>query len=339
MKKIDLETHFITKEYMDYMGRHQGYPRYGEDPKTGQRRLFYTPDVGEPIGDPLIRKLLDLDEGRLESMDKAGIDMQVVSLTSPGVEHFDPAVGTSMAKEANDALHEAVRRHPDRLAGFAALAPKEPEKAADELERAVTRLGFKGWKTHSNYGGEFLDDRKFWPILERAEKLDAPVYLHPAVPNIPQLTRYGIVSAGPPFGFGIEVCITMVRLIYSGVLDRYPRLKILLGHYGEGMPFLMHRIDFAYLKPWFDPEATPKLERRPSDYLRENVYYTTSGNYFKGAFDCTYEAVGPGRILLATDYPYEDSVECMNFLEGLSLSKEDREKIFSENARGMGIQV
>jgi predicted TIM-barrel fold metal-dependent hydrolase len=137
----------------------------------------------------------------------------------------------------------------------------------------------------------------------------------------------------------LETCITMVRLIYSGVLDRYPKLKILLGHYGEGMPFLMHRIDFAYLKPWFDPEATPKLERRPSDYLRDNVYYTTSGNYFKGAFDCTYEAVGPDRILLATDYPYEDSTECMRFLDSLSLSKKDQKKIYYENAQRIGIKA
>lgn len=339
MKKIDLETHFITKEYMDYMGRHKGYPRYGEDPKTGRRRLFYTPDVGEPLGDPLIQKLLDLGQGRLENMDKAGIDVQVISLTSPGVEQFDPAVGTSMAREANDILHEAVKKNPKRYVGFAALAPKDPKSAADELERCVTKLGFKGWKTHSNYGGEFIDDQKFWPILERAEKLDVSVYLHPAVPNIPQLTKYGIVSAGPPFGFGIEVCITMVRLIYSGVMDRFPKLKIMLGHYGEGMPFLIHRIDFAYLKPWFDPDATPKLQRKPSDYLRDNCYYTTSGNYFKGAYDCTYQAVGPDRILLSTDYPYEDPEECMRFLEGLPMSGEDREKLYCGNANRLGIRV
>lgn len=339
MKKIDWETHFITKEYMAFMNQHKGYPRYGEDPKTKRRRLFYTPDVGEPLGDPLIEKLLDLGEGRLKNMDKAGIDVQVLSLTSPGVEQFDPAVGTAMAKEANDFLYEAVRKHPARFFGLAALAPKNPGAAADELERAVTQLGFKGWKTHSNYGGEYLDEKKFWPILERAEKLDAIVYLHPAVPNIPQLTQYGIVLAGPPFGFGIETCITMVRLIYSGVMDRYPKLKIMLGHYGEGMPFLMHRIDFAYLKPWFDPEATPKLKRKPSDYLRENVYYTTSGNYFKGAWDCTYEAVGPDRILLSTDYPYEDSEECMRFLESLSLSEKDRNKLYHENAELLGIRA
>jgi predicted TIM-barrel fold metal-dependent hydrolase len=337
MKKVDLEAHFVTREYVTFMEKNKGFPRYAEDPQTRRRRLFYTADVAEPIGDPLLEKLLDLGEERLKNMDQAGIDAQVLSLTSPGVEQFEPDVGTAMAKEANDALYEVIRKHPDRYVGFAALAPKNPAAAADELERAVKKLGFKGWKTHSNYGGEFLDDRKFWPILERAEKLNAAVYLHPAVPNIPQLSKYGIVLAGPPFGFGIETCITMVRLIYSGVLDRYPKLKIMLGHYGEGLPFLMHRIDFAYLKPWFDPEATPKLKRKPSDYLRENVYYTTSGNYFKGAFDCTYEAVGAEWILLATDYPYEDSGECMAFLKSLPLGEGEKNKIFSDNARRMGL--
>ncbi len=337
MKKVDLETHFVTREYVTFMEKHKGFPRYAQDPQTKRRRLFYTAEVAEPIGDPLLEKLSDLGEERLRKMDQAGIDVQVLSLTSPGVEQFEPDVGTAMAKEANDALYEAVRKRPDRYVGFAALAPKNPEAAADELERAVKKLGFKGWKTHSNYGGEFLDDRKFWPILERAEKLNAVVYLHPAVPNIPQLFKYGIVLAGPPFGFGIETSITMVRLIYSGVLDRYPKLKIMLGHYGEGLPFLMHRIDFAYLKPWFDPEATPKLKRKPSEYLRENVYYTTSGNYFKGAFDCTYQAVGAERILLATDYPYEDSGECIAFLESLPIGEGEKRKIFSDNARRMGM--
>ena len=337
MKKVDLETHFITRDYLEFMNRHTGYPRYGEDPKTGRRRLFYTPEVGEPIGDPLIEKLLDLGEGRLKNMDEAGIDIQVLSLTSPGVEQFEPDTGTAMARDANDLLYESIRKRPDRFIGFAALAPKNPKAAADELERAVTKLGFKGWKTHSNYAGEFLDDRKFWPILERAEGLGIPVYLHPTVPDIPQLTQYGIVLAGPPFGFGVETSITMIRLIYSGVLDRYPKLKIVIGHYGEGLPFLMHRINFAYDKPWFDPDATPKLNRKPSDYLRDNVYYTTSGNYFKGAWQCTYEAVGPDHMLLATDYPYDNPKECMAFLEGLSLAEQDKVKLFSGNARRIGI--
>jgi predicted TIM-barrel fold metal-dependent hydrolase len=339
MKKIDFETHFVTKAYVKAMKENKGYPRYGEDPKTGNRRLYYTPDVGEPLRDILLNKLLDLDEGRIALMDKAGVDVQVISLTSPGAEQFEPTLGKALAREANDLLYEAIQRHPDRYLGFAAVAIQDPVSASEELERAVRKLGFKGWKTHSNYAGKYLDDEEFWPILATAEKLDVPVFLHPAVPAIPPLHKYGFALAGAPFGFGIETAICMMRLIYSGVLDRYPRLKIILGHLGEGMPFLMQRIDFAYVRPWFDPEARPKLDRMPSEYFRENVFVATSGNYLSAAFQCTRDTLGINRILLATDYPYEDPEECMQFLAGLPLSDQERNKIYYENAACIGITV
>ena len=339
MKRIDFETHFVTKDYVRVMEEHQGYPRYIINKQTGNRRLHYTDDVGEPLGDALLNKLLDTGESRLKDMDAAGIDVQVLSLTSPGVEQFDPALGTALARECNDQLAEIVQSHPDRFAGFAALAPNDPEAAADELERAVEQLGLKGWKTHSNYGGTYLDDEEYWPILEKAERLDVPIYLHPAVPAMPQMRKYGFALAGAPFGFGIEASMCMMRLIYSGVFDKHPGLKILLGHLGEGLPFLMQRLDFAYERPWFDPDARPDLERRPSDYLKENTFVTTSGNYLPAAFMCTYEVMGTDRILLATDYPYEDSNECMRFLEELPITTEDREKIYYQNAELVGISV
>jgi predicted TIM-barrel fold metal-dependent hydrolase len=263
--------------------------------------------------------------------------VQVLSLTSPGVEQFDPALGTVLARKCNDELAEIMHRHPDRFVGFAALAPNDPAAAADELERAVGELGFKGWKTHSNYGGTYLDEQKYWPILERAEQLDVPIYLHPSVPAIPQLRTYGFALAGAPFGFGIETSICMMRLVFGGVFDRYPRLKIILGHLGEGLPFLLQRIDFAYVRPWFDSDARPDLMRKPSDYLRENMFVTTSGNYLPAAFMCTYQAMGIDRILLATDYPYEDSSECMRFLEELPIAPKDREKIYCQNACELGV--
>lgn len=337
MRRIDLETHFVTGDYVRAMEGNTGYPRYCVDKQTQSRRLYYTDDVGEPLGDVLLNKLLDTGEQRLKDMDEAGIDVQVLSLTSPGVEQFDPAVGTALARKINDELAVVIERYPDRFIGFAALAPKEPEVAADELERVVKDLGFKGWKTHSNYGGTYLDDREYWPILETAEKLDVPVYLHPTVPAMPQLRKYGFALAGAPFGFGIETSMCMMRLIYSGVFDRYPGLKVILGHLGEGLPFLLQRIDFAYLRPWFDPDGRPDLRRKPSDYLKENVFVTTSGNYLPAAFICTYEAMGIGRILLATDYPYEDSNECLEFLEGLPITQEDRDKIYFLNASQIGI--
>jgi predicted TIM-barrel fold metal-dependent hydrolase len=273
-------------------------------------------------------------------MDDNGIDVQVLSLTIPGVELMRPSTGATMAMKVNDALSEVIKRYPNRFAGFAALAPQNPQDAANELERAVNELHLRGWKTHSNYGENYLDDKKYWPILERAEKLGVPIYLHPSFPSIPQLkTSYGWALSGAPFGFGIETAICMMRLVLSGVFDRFPGLKVILGHLGEGLPFLLGRMDYPYVIPWFDPKERPKLERKPSDYFRKNVFVTTSGNYYKPAFVCTYEAIGAGRILLGTDYPYEDSKHCMEFLEGLSLSQEDREKIYYRNANQLGIGV
>lgn len=337
MRRIDFETHFVTRDYVRAMENNEGYPRYFADRNTKSRRLYYADDVGEPLGDSLLNKLLDMGEKRLKDMDAAGIDVQVLSLTTPGVEQFEPATGTALARKINDDLCEVIRRYPDRFIGFAALAPRDPEAAADELERAVKVLGFKGWKTHANYGDTYLDDDAYWPILEKAEELETPIYLHPTVPTMSQLRKYGIALAGPPFGFGIETSVCMMRLIYSGVFDRYPGLKIILGHLGEGLPFLLQRIDFAYVRPWFDPDARPNLERKPSEYLKMNMFVSTSGNYLPTAFMCAYEAMGIDRILFATDYPYEDSNECVQFLEGLPVSQQDREKIYFRNASQIGI--
>ena len=337
MRKIDFETHFVTEDYVRVMEENQGYPRYIINRETGNRRLYYADDVGEPLGDTLLNKLHDTGEQRLKDMDAAGIDVQVLSLTTPGVEQFDPAQGTALARQINDELSEVIERYPDRFIGFAALAPKDPEAAADELERAVKDLGFKGWKTHANYGSTYLDDEEYWPILETAERLDVPIYLHPTAPAMPQMSKYGFALAGPPFGFGIEASICMMRLIYSGVFDKYPGLKIVLGHLGEGLPFLLQRIDFAYERPWIDPGARPALQRKPSEYLKENTFVTTSGNYLPAAFMCTYEAMGIDRILLGTDYPYEDANECIQFLEGLPITQQDRDKIYSLNAGQIGV--
>lgn len=337
VKRIDFEAHFVTTEYVRALEEHTGYPRYVVDPSTGRRHLEYTAGVEEPIGDGLLGKLLDTGEKRLKDMDAAGIDVQVLSLTSPGVEQFDPALGTPLARHSNDRLAAVIHRYPGRFLGLAALAPNDPHAAAKELERAVKELGFIGWKTHSNYGGAYLDDRNYWPILERAEQLGVPIYLHPTVPIMQEFAGYGFALAGAPFGFGLDTSLCLMRLIYGGVFDRYPRLQVILGHLGEGLPFLLQRIDFAYVRPWFDPDARPDLQKKPSDYFRENVFVTTSGNYLGAAFACTVDAVGIDRILLATDYPYEDSQECVRFLEGLPLAEQDRSRVYSQNAGHFGI--
>jgi len=339
MKKIDFETHFATQEWIDALYQNKTYPRLEENKEKKTRRLYFTETAVEPFSDVLLGRLLDTGANRIKEMDDAGIDMQVLSLTAPGIEQFDPKIGARLAQQSNDALAQIIGRHPERFTGFAALPAKDPDAAIKELQRAVKDLGLIGWKTHSNYGDAYLDDKRFWPILAKAEELDVPIYLHPTAPMISQLQTYGFALAGAPFGFGVETAMVMMRLILSGVFDTFPNLKIILGHLGEGLPFVLQRIDFPYVRPHFknDPGARPDLNKKPSEYLRHNMWVTTSGNYLQPAFMCTKEALGIDRILLSTDYPYEDAGECMQFLESLPLSATEKEKIYHQNARVFGL--
>jgi predicted TIM-barrel fold metal-dependent hydrolase len=341
MKKIDLEAHFATKEWIDALLQNKGYPRLVEDKAAQTRRMYFTSEAFEPFTDVLLGNLLDVGEKRLKAMDDAGVSMQVLTLTAPGVESLDPQLGEPLAKSANNALAEIIRKDPERFSGYAALAPKRPEQAARELERAVKELGLKGWKTHSNYGDSYIDEKVYWPILAKAEELDVPIYLHPTATIIPQLRAYGFALAGTAFGFGVETAMAMMRLVLGGVFDAFPRLRVILGHLGEGLPFILQRIDFPFTRPHFkkDPGFLPALKKRPSEYLRNNMFVTTSGNYLGPAFICTKDAMGIDRVLLGTDYPYEDSGECMRFLESVPLSKTDREKVYSLNAKQLGIKA
>ena len=336
MKKIDFEAHFYTEDYIKAMYANSGYPNFRDHPQTHKRHLWYFPDVGQPFADGLLNALLDVGDQRIARMDAHGIDIQVLSLSAPGIEQLDTKAGTELSRKANNSLSEMINKNPDRFMGYAALAPKDPQAAAGELERAVKQFGFAGWNTHSNFGDTYLDEKQYWPILETAAKLNVPVYLHPTVPAIPGTRKYGFVLAGAPFGFGAETALCMMRLIYSGVFDKYCDLKIILGHLGEALPFLYKRIDWAWLRP-FDPESRPQLAKRPSEYLRDNVYVTTSGNTYQPAFMCTAEAMGIDRILLGTDYPYEDPEECLQFLESLPLSPAEKEKIYYRNAAQLGM--
>ena len=341
MKTIDFETHFVTQEWVDATYANPGYPRFVDDPATGRRRMYYREDAFEPHGDFLLNRLLDLGEGRIKEMDKAGIDKAIVSLTSPGRGPLRARASARRSPEGvNDELAAAIDKYPDRLMGFAALAPKDPQAAAAELERCVKELGFKGWKTHSNFGDSYIDEKRYWPILAKAEELGVVIYLHPVAPMIKELRTYGLALAGAAFGFGVETATAMMRLVLSGAFDAFPKLKIMLGHYGEGLPFLMQRIDHPFVRPHLkaaDPEVVPDLKRVPSEYLRDNMLMTTSGNYLPAAFKCTREALGMERILLGTDYPYEEMTECMSFLEGLGLSQEEKELLYYRNAGELGI--
>lgn len=333
MIKIDLEAHFSTKEYTSYLGSRKEPPR---DENLGTYiRHWLSPDLWAPRSFAFQDKLLDLGSKRIADMDAAGVDIQVLSLVIPGCEQFEPADGTAMAKKVNDELAKVIKKYPKRFVGFAALAPQDPKGAADELERAVKGLGFKGALVNSNARGEYLDNKKFWGIFEKAESLEAPIYFHPSIPSpsiLKPYAEYGMALSGPPLGFGAEAILTAMRLIHSGVFDKYPGLKIILGHLGEGLPFWLDRIDFFWLKPWSEKQNRPPIAKRPSDYVKNNFVITTSGMVFAPAFIAAYLALGADRITFGADYPFEDSQEAAKGVEAMPICDADKEKIFHLNA-------
>ena len=333
---VDLENHFACEVWIDALKRNQGHPRIEKDNVTGKSVLHWQPNAVMPF--KVEDTALDLGEGRLSAMDQAGIDIAVLSLVAPGVEALDPAVGTKVASAANDLLAGAVSRYPERFRGYASLAPKDVDAAVKELERAVKDLGFKGWNTHSNFGDSYLDEKRYWPILAKAEELDVPIYLHPTVPSIDQFRVYGQGLAGASFGFGAETAMVMMRLIFSGAFDAFPKLRIILGHYAEGLPFMLDRVDRPYLQGHVktDPKLAPELRRMPGDYLRDNMYASTSGNYSVDAFNCTKSAIGIDRMVIGTDYSYEDMGACMEFLESQDVTDEERMWLYEGTARKLG---
>src|ERR1700757_829106 len=201
----------------------------------------------------IVERLDDVGELRLREMDEAGIDLQVLSLANPGLQKLDAETAVPLARRANDRLNESVRAHPQRFAAFAAIPTPDPKAAADELERTVTRYGFKGALINGTTNGVFFDDRRFWPICERAAALDVPLYLHPTMPHPAVIETYykDYVQDWPmilraAWGFTVETATQGVRMVLSGVFDAYPKLKIILGHLGEGLPFLLWRIDAGF---------------------------------------------------------------------------------------------
>jgi predicted TIM-barrel fold metal-dependent hydrolase len=275
------------------------------------------------------QRLSDMGELRIREMDEAGIDLQVMSETAPATQSLDPESAVRLARRSNDFLHAAVRAHPDRFAGFATLPTPDPAAAADELERAVTRLGFKGAMIMGLTHGRFLDEKDFWPIFERAAALDVPIYIHPGPPHRAVVEAYykdfpDLVGA--PLAFTVETLTHAVRLIVRGVFDAYPGLKIIVGHLGEALPFLLWRIDNTLARH-------TKLARAFSDYARQHFYVTTSGAFSNTALQCTIAELGVEKILFAVDWPFMPNVPGRKFMDAAPISGSDRALIFGGNAR------
>jgi 2,3-dihydroxybenzoate decarboxylase len=283
----------------------------------------------------VVERLQDIGERRIGDMDASGISRQILSLTSPGVQVFDAATAGALARSSNDQLAEAIRRHPDRFSGLAAVAPQDPAGAAKELERGVQTLGLKGAIINSHTLGEYLDDSRFWDIFAAAEALDVPIYLHPNTPSrglIAPLLERGL--DGAIYGFGVDTGMHLLGIITSGAFDRFPRLKIVVGHLGEALPFWLFRIDYMHRASVAAKryQRMGPLKRKPSDYMRENIYVTTSGMAWEPAILFCQSVLGMDRVLYAMDYPYQFNADEVAVSDNLPLSDSDKKKFFQLNA-------
>jgi predicted TIM-barrel fold metal-dependent hydrolase len=313
MRTITLEEHFLTQSFI----RATGAPRFAD----------------------LQPKLLDLAAGRIADMDQAGIDLQVLSLASMGIDALDAATATSLLRDVNDELASAVRAHPTRFAGFAALALKDPHAAAIELDRCVTRLRFPGALLDGTTGGLFLDDPSFLPVFEAAADLNVPIYLHPAPPPEPVRHAYfsglpgdlGFLLSIAGWGWHAETGLHTLRLIVSGLFDRFPTLQLIIGHMGEGIPYALARSS-AVLS-----SAAPHLRQPVAAYFQTNIHLTTSGYFTQPPLRCALDVVGLDRLLFSIDYPFSPNTRGRSFLDSLSglLSPEDLNKLTHQNAESL----
>jgi predicted TIM-barrel fold metal-dependent hydrolase len=317
VRTIAPEEHFATPAYLD---------------GPAHRLREQAAEIGGRFA-ALIAQLVDIGDGRVSAMEAASVDVQALSLTAPGVEQLDAEEAKTFARDTNATLAEAVRRHPTRFFGLAALPIGDPPAAVAELERAVGEGGFTGVVINGHLRGRYLDDRFFWPVLARVERLKLPVYLHPTQPPQPVIDAWfggpepmvGEMMAGPGWGWHIETALHVLRMVVGGVFDAHPELQIVVGHMGETLPFMLQRVDVM-------APAMTKLKKPISAYLRENVHYTFSGFNFLPTFLELMLQVGVDRIMFSTDYPYQSMAEGRAFLDRLPVSDGDRDKIAHGNA-------
>ena len=324
MRIVTLEEHYTFADLAEQVD-HDAIARRG------------MPLPGTPAAAAAPRQLLnELGGDRIADMDASGISVQVLSQSGPGADLLEPAKGVPLAKAFNDRLASVIKQRPDRYAGFAHLPTTAPEAAADELERCVRELSFKGAMINGiSADGRFLDDPVFEPLLARAEKLDVPIYIHPGYPpkavreayydHLPHGTGGLLALAG--WGWHQEVAIHTLRLVFSGTLDRHRKLKIIIGHMGEGLPAMMDRCDAVSARI-----PSTHLSRTVSRTILDQVWITTSGFFSLAPFTAALMTFGADKIMFSVDYPFSKHKDGRAFLDGLPVSHDDRRKIAHSNA-------
>jgi len=328
MPIIDFEAHYCTGALLESMENRTAYPVYTRDPWE----IKYTGDNTFKLNTILVCDSdRDIDE-RLREMDESGVDMQVISLCG-GLEELPVEEQAGLATRINDRAARICGKHPDRFKAWATLPVLDTDAAITELERCVKEHGFFGWNTFANYGENgYPDEQRFIPIFEKCSKLGVPVYMHPAEPHDIRYLGYGKLLCANALGGGQQTVLALMRMIVSGLFKIQPDLQIMLGHLGEGLPFILERIDAVGDK---DPEQMDYIPKTPGMYFRENIIMTTSGQYSAGAFMCTKMVCGLDRVVFGSDYPMERSLKrTVNFINSLdSFTEEEKAGIFSGNAR------
>ena len=301
-------------------------------PDAAITRRFGEPPPGSRMA-RVFAKLNDLGEQRLADMDAGGVDVQVISHRAAVIDRLGNDRAVTLAREANDHLAGAIAAHPDRLAGFALLPTIEPRAAALELERAVSELHFKGALINGPTQGRFLDDRFFWPIFDAAMRLEVPIYLHPSEPPVAVREAYydGLeprvaqALATSAWGWHVDTGLHALRLVAGGVFEQFPSLQIIIGHMGEGLPFMLARASREL-------RSFAGLSRPLEEYMAENFHITTSGLFTYPPLLCLLETIGADRVMFSVDYPFSDIAEGREFIAGAPISTIDREKIAHANA-------
>ena len=315
--KIALEEHFATED-------------------TVMDSAVFMPDDHWP---ELRSRILDIHDIRLRQMDEHGIGMMLLSLNAPAVQAIpDVSRAIDVARRANDFLAEQIGKRPDRFQGFAALPMQDPEAAALELERCKKDLGFCGALVNgfSNGSGEgamkYYDQSEYWPFWEVAHELNMPFYLHPRnpLPEHAKIYEGHEWLLGPAWAFGHETAVHALRLMGSGLFDKYPRLNIVLGHLGEGLPYSMWRIDNC--NAWVKAPAKHKAKHKIAHYFQNNFHITTSGNFRTQALINAMLEIGPDRIMFSTDWPFENVDHAVGWFDAAAISEADRRKIGRLNA-------
>jgi len=318
--KIDVHSHIIPKGYLHKLLKLRAIPKIEQD-EDGRYILWYCKGLKYSFDErmySIVRKL--------RAMKESGIDMQVLSLAMPGVDFLEPRLGWDLARIVNDEIAKVVEKYPDKFLGMATVPLQDTKKAIDELDRTINMLGLRGVEIFSNVAGKPLDDEELWPFYERVTKLDVPILIHPTKPVMAEtMMEYGLANV---VGFLFDTTLAILRIVFGGILEKYPALKIILPHMGSTIPYLIGRIDHQCR---INPKCGAKISKMPSQYLKL-IYIDTAQSFYNPAMRCAFAFSGSDRILFGSDYPFANLDRSIRSIEEMELPKEDNDKIFSGNA-------